>query len=60
VLEAVDPAADPASTGKPEQVLGRFDEDGHLVPFVLAAMVEAVNGRANRRAQDRAVLDDLL
>ena len=47
VLEAVETAADAAAPGKPEQVLGRLDVDGHLVAVVLAAVVEAVDGRAD-------------
>jgi hypothetical protein len=41
-------------------VLGRLDEDGHLVAVVLAAVMEALEGRADRCAQDRPLLDDLV
>ena len=59
VLEAVEPAADAAGARKSEQVLGRLDEDRHLVAVVLAAVVQAVHGRADGRPQDRAALDEL-
>ena len=56
VLEAVEAASDPARPREPEQELGRLDEDGHLVTVVLAAVVEAVDGRA----EDGRPLDDLV
>src|SRR6266511_727787 len=59
MLEAVETTADPASACETEQILGRLDEDGHLVAVVLAAVVEAVNRRSDGCAQDRAALDDL-
>ena len=59
VLEPVEASLDPACAGEPEQVLGRLDEDGHLVAVVLAAMMEAVHGRSDRRPENRASLDQL-
>jgi hypothetical protein len=44
---------------QPDQVFGRLDEDRHLVAVVLAAVVEAVHGRADGGPQDRALLDEL-
>src|SRR5207244_2299301 len=43
--------------GEPQsdQVLRRLDEDGHLIAVVLAAVVEAVNGRADGGAKDGAL-----
>ena len=58
VLEPIKTAADTARPGEPEQVLGRLDEDGHLVAVVLTAVVEAVEGRADGRAQNGSALDD--
>jgi hypothetical protein len=59
VLEAVEASLDPPRAGEPEQVLGRLDEDGHLVAVVLAAVMEAMHGRSDRRPEDRASLDQL-
>ena len=42
-----------------EQVLGRLDEDGHLVAVVLAAVMQPVHGGADGPAEDRASLDEL-
>src|SRR4051812_12863198 len=47
VLEAVEPTADLGRAAKPDQVLRRLDVDRHLVAVVLAAVVEAVDGRAD-------------
>ena len=59
--EAVIAACVESLAGQPEAEgeLRRLDEDRHLVAIVLAAVMEPVNGRADRSAKDRARLHDL-
>jgi hypothetical protein len=59
VLEPVEPSPDPPGARQTDEVLRRLDEDGHLVPVVLAAVMQSVNGRSDRRAKDRPPLDQL-
>src|SRR5436190_11400674 len=59
VLERVQLAALPTGELQSEPVLGRLDEDRHLVPVVLAAVVQAVHRRADRRAEDGAARNEL-
>ena len=59
MLEAVEPAPDPARPRQTDQVLGWLDVDRHLVPVVLAAVVEAVHGRADGRPKNGSALDEL-
>src|SRR5215470_1120786 len=59
VLEPIEAAPDPSRPGEPEQVLGRLDEDGHLVAVVLAAVMETVHGRSDRGAEDRSPFHQL-
>ena len=59
VLERMQLAALPAGELQTESVLRRLDEDRHLVAIVLAAVVQAVHGRADRRAEDGAARDEL-
>ena len=60
VLEPVLPSANAPGAREPEQVLRRLREDGHLVPVVLASVMQAVDRRADGGPEDRAALDDLL
>jgi hypothetical protein len=57
VLESV-PRATRARQSQAERELGRLDEDGHLVAVVLAAVVQTVDGRTDRTAEDRARFHD--
>src|SRR6516162_9861752 len=59
VLEAKRiPDARLAGHPEAEDVLRRLDEDRHLVAVVLAAMMEAVNRRADGAPKDGAALDE--
>src|SRR5262249_8600933 len=44
---------------QPQAILRRLDEDGHLVAAALTAVMQAVNGRADGCAEDRAARDEL-
>jgi hypothetical protein len=57
VLEAVETASYSLGPRQAEQELRRLDKHRHLVPVVLASMMESVHGRPNRRTEDRAALD---